>query len=109
MGTENKKDREGVSIITRLIGDSIAFVFGLLIIVPVFGAIAGALMATFIAYNMPMIGFVAWLLMLVLATYVIYRMYRHVRENPKREIRPIVKEVRKFVDDLRELWGGEDA
>jgi len=109
VSTENKKDREDVSIITRLIADSIAFVFGLLIIVPVFGAIAGALMATFIAYNMPMIGFVAWLLMLVLATYVIYRMYRHVREDPKREIRPIVKEVRKFVDDLRELWGGEDA
>ena len=109
MSTENEKDGEDVSIITRLIADSIAFVFGLLIIVPVFGAIAGALMATFIAYNMPMIGFVAWLLMLLLATYVIYRMYKHVREDPKREIRPIVKEVRRFTEDLRELWGEDDG
>jgi len=106
--SENKKDREETSIITRLIADSIAFVFGLLIIVPVFGAIAGALMATFIAYNMPMIGFVAWLLMLLLATYVIYRMYRHVREDPKKQIRPIVREIRRFTEDLRELWG-EDS
>jgi membrane protein implicated in regulation of membrane protease activity len=107
VGTEDKKDRDA-SIITRLIADSIVFVFGLLVIVPVFGAIAGALVGLSVAYGEPMLGFVAWLLMLVLATYVIYRMYKHVREDPKKQIRPIVREIRRFTEDLRELWG-EDS
>ena len=109
MGTKNKKDGEDASIITRLIADSIAFLFGLFIIVPVFGAIAGALVGLSVAYGEPMLGFVVWLLMLLLATYVIYRMYKHVREDPKEQIRPIVREIRRFSDDLRELWGDGDA
>jgi membrane protein implicated in regulation of membrane protease activity len=109
VGTGNKKDGEDASIITRLIADSIAFLFGLFIIVPVFGAIAGALMGLSVAYGEPMLGFVAWLLVFALATYVIYRMYKHVRENPKEQIRPIVREVRRFTEDLRELWGDGDA
>lgn len=109
MGTKNKKDGEDASIITRLIADSMAFLFGLLVIVPVFGAIAGALVGLSVAYGEPMLGFVAWLLVLALATYVIYRMYKHVREDPKEQIRPIVREIRRFSDDLRELWGDGDA
>ncbi len=108
MSTKNKKDGKDSPIITRLIADSTAFLFGLFIIVPVFGAIAGALVGLSVAYGEPMLGFVAWLLMLALATYVIYRMYRHVRENPKAQIRPIVREVRRFMENLRELWG-EDS
>jgi membrane protein implicated in regulation of membrane protease activity len=109
VGTKNKKDGEDASIITRLIADSMAFLFGLLVIVPVFGAIAGALVGLSVAYGEPMLGFVAWLLVLALATYVIYRMYKHVREDPKEQIRPIVREIRRFSDDLRELWGDGDA
>ena len=109
MGTKNKKDGKNASIITRLIADSMAFLFGLFIIVPVFGAIAGALVGLSVAYGEPMLGFVAWLLVLALATYVIYRMYRHVRKDPKAQIRPIVKEIRRLSDDLRELWGDGDA
>ncbi len=104
MGTKNKKDGEGVSIITRLIADSTAFLFGLFVIVPIFGAVAGALVGLSVAYGEPMLGFVAWLLVLALATYVIYRMYKHVRKDPKAQIRPIVREIRRFTDDLREMW-----
>jgi len=109
VGTKNKKDGKNASIITRLIADSMAFLFGLFIIVPVFGAIAGALVGLSVAYGEPMLGFVAWLLVLTLATYVIYRMYKHVRKDPKAQIRPIVKEIRRFSDDLRELWGDGNA
>jgi len=105
VGTENKKDGGNASIITRLIADSIAFLFGLFIIAPVFGAIASALVGVSVAYGEPMLGFVAWLSMLLLATYVIHRMYKHVRKDPKKQIKPIVREIRRFSDDLRELWG----
>ncbi len=104
MGTKNKKDGEGVSIITRLIADSTAFLFGLFVIVPIFGAVAGALVGLSVAYGEPMLGFVAWLLVLALATYVIHRMYKHVREDPKKQIKPIVREIRRFTDDLRGMW-----
>jgi len=104
VGTKNKKDGEDASIITRLIADSMAFLFGLFIIVPVFGAVAGALVGLSIAYGEPMLGFVAWLLVLALATYVIYRIFKHARENPREQIRPIVREIRRFTDDLRGMW-----
>ncbi len=104
MSTKNKKDGEDTSIITRLIADSMAFLFGLFIIVPIFGAVAGALVGLSVAYGEPMLGFVAWLLVLALATYVIHRMYKHVREDPKKQIKPIVREIRRFTDDLRGMW-----
>jgi membrane protein implicated in regulation of membrane protease activity len=104
VGTEGKKDKEDVPIITRLIADSTALLFGLFVIVPIFGAVAGALVGLSIAYGEPMLGFVAWLSLLALATYVIYRMYKHVREDPKKQIRPIVREIRRFTDDLRGMW-----
>ena len=105
MGTENKKDEGDASIITRLIADSIAFVFGLLIIAPVFAAIASALMVVFSMHGMPVLGLASLFIVLGLATYVIYRLFRHVREDPKRQIRPIVREIRRFTDDLRGMWG----
>ena len=103
MGTENKKDGE-TSIITRLIADSIAFLFGLVIIAPVFAAIASALMVVFSMYGMPVLGLASVFIVLGLATYVIYRLFKHIREDPKRQIRPIVREIRRFTDDLRGMW-----
>jgi len=103
VSTHDKKNGEDASVITRLIADSVAFAFCLFVIIPVFGLIASALVGLAVMYGVPMLGAVLWLLVYAVTIYVIYRVFKHVREDPKRQVKPIVREIKRFIRELKEM------
>ena len=103
-------NRRNTSTLTRLTARLLAFVYGAVIIAPGLSLAWTILMLWLTAINAPMIVKAIAIVMIVPVTFFIaHRLYSRAERNPRRHIRPIVREIKRFTEDLSELWGEEDA
>ncbi|MCG2865472.1 MAG: hypothetical protein L7H04_06355 [Vulcanisaeta sp.] len=94
----------GTSTLMRLTARLSAFVYGVVIIAPGLSLVWTVLMLWLTAINAPMVVRAIAIVMLVpVAFFIAHRLYSHAERNPERHIRPIVREIKRFMRELESM------
>jgi hypothetical protein len=97
-------NRRNTSTLMRLTARLSAFVYGVVVIAPGLSLAWTILMVWLTAINAPMVVRAIAIVMIVpVAFFITHRLYSHAERNPRRHIRPIVREIKRFMRELESM------
>jgi len=97
-------NRRNTSTLMRLTARLSAFVYGVVVVAPGLSLVWTILMLWLTAINAPMVVRAIAIVMLVpVAFFIAHRLYSHAERNPERHIRPIVREIKRFMRELESM------
>ena len=92
------------STLMRLTARLLAFVYGVVVVAPGLSLVWTVLMLWLTAINAPMVVRAIAIVMLVpVAFFIANRLYSHAERNPERHVRPIVREIKRFMRELESM------
>jgi len=97
-------NRRNTSTLMRLTARLSAFIFGVVVIAPGLSLVWTILMLWLTAINAPMVVKAIAIVMIVpVAFFIAHRLYRHAERDPERHIRPIVREIKRFIREIESM------